>query len=157
MPFIENVSRDDIIHGWHTNAGPNSMVIQISDITKPHPEPNNEFRYSLQCQFEDIDIDDPELGSINDFHAHQIAHALRYAYSKGANVVVHCHHGLCRSGAVVEAGMWIGFKSTGRNRLPNVLVARKVIECFKQYPASLPIIGVQSSLQNWQKFDNESF
>jgi predicted protein tyrosine phosphatase len=38
------------------------------------------------------------------------------------NVVVHCMAGVCRSGAVAEVGVMMGFRDVGRMRIPNVRV-----------------------------------
>ena len=38
------------------------------------------------------------------------------------NVVVHCHAGVCRSGAVCEVGVMMGFDDTEVFRSPNLLV-----------------------------------
>jgi hypothetical protein len=38
------------------------------------------------------------------------------------DVVVHCHAGVCRSGAVCEVGVMMGFQDTYVFRAPNLLV-----------------------------------
>ena len=45
-----------------------------------------------------------------------------------SNVLVHCHAGICRSGAVVEVGSMIGFTPTERYRQPNLRVKRKMMK-----------------------------
>ena len=44
----------------------------------------------------------------------------------GQSVVVHCHAGLCRSGAVVECGVILGFADTGTKRIPNTTVKKMI-------------------------------
>ena len=53
--FIENVSRADILAGTHSDAGLNSMLIQISDIISEHPTPIKAFKEIHQFNFEDIE------------------------------------------------------------------------------------------------------
>jgi hypothetical protein len=43
------------------------------------------------------------------------------------NVVVHCHAGICRSGAVAEVGVMMGFADCERFRIPNLLVKHKMM------------------------------
>ena len=45
------------------------------------------------------------------------------------NVLVHCHAGVCRSGAVVEVGSMMGFTPTDKNiRIPNLRVKQKMMK-----------------------------
>jgi hypothetical protein len=44
------------------------------------------------------------------------------------NVLVHCHAGICRSGAVVEVGSMMGFTPTDRYRQPNLRVKNKMMK-----------------------------
>jgi len=44
------------------------------------------------------------------------------------NVVVHCHMGVCRSGAVAEVGVMMGFRDTEKFRIPNLMVKKKLME-----------------------------
>ena len=43
-------------------------------------------------------------------------------------VVVHCHAGVCRSGAVCEIGVMMGFNDTEVFRSPNLLVKHKMMQ-----------------------------
>lgn len=126
--FIENVSRSDIRTGMHSDAGPNSMLIQISDIISEHPAPLKAFKEIHQFNFEDIEED--EEWACTDTQAAELASLLRHAMNNHMNVIVHCHAGLCRSGAVVEAGIFIGFNPPDRLRLPNTLVKNKLFKAL---------------------------
>ena len=42
--------------------------------------------------------------------------------------MVHCHAGICRSGAVVEIGSMLGFTATDRFRQPNLRVKHKMMK-----------------------------
>jgi hypothetical protein len=44
------------------------------------------------------------------------------------NVVVHCHAGICRSGAVVEVASIMGFTPTDKYRQPNLRVKHKMMQ-----------------------------
>ena len=46
------------------------------------------------------------------------------------HVVVHCHAGVCRSGAVVEVGVMMGFDDTEVFRSPNLLVKHKMMRAL---------------------------
>ena len=46
------------------------------------------------------------------------------------NVVVHCVAGVCRSGAVAEVGVMMGFRDAEAFRSPNLLVKHKMMKCL---------------------------
>jgi predicted protein tyrosine phosphatase len=46
------------------------------------------------------------------------------------NVVVHCMAGLCRSGAVAEVGVMMGFDDTERFRSPNLMVKHSLMRAL---------------------------
>lgn len=131
-PFIENVSLDNIRTGNHYDAGDNSMLIQISDPDMEFPEPKYAFKEIRQYKFLDVENDD-ERGiiykdAITDNDAKLIADDLKHALEHHMNIIVHCHAGICRSGAVCEVGVVIGFQDTERFRSPNTMVKRKLME-----------------------------
>lgn len=126
--FIENASRFDVGTAMHAEAGENSMLIQISDLLSEHPTPLKKFREVHQFKFEDIEED--EEWAISDEQAQQIADLLRKAKANNTNVIVHCHAGLCRSGAVVECALMLGFNPPDRIRLPNALVKKKIMKAL---------------------------
>ena len=123
--FIENASRFDVATGHHADAGVNSVLIQISDINAEHPTPKMTFKEVYQFRFEDIE-EDTEF-AITGEQAKMIASLLRKAQESTMNVIVHCHAGLCRSGAVAERGVMLGFSPPDRVRLPNALVKKKIM------------------------------
>lgn len=124
--FIENASRFDVATGHHADAGVNSMLIQISDINAEHPTPKLQFKEVYQFKFEDIE-EDTEF-AITGAQAKAIADLLRKAHQDNMNIIVHCHAGLCRSGAVAECGIMLGFNPPDRIRLPNALVKKKIMK-----------------------------
>ena len=128
--WIENVARDDIRHGWHYDCGENSMLIQISDPPGDHPTPKRQFKEVYQFDFLDAEDDDgfDEDFKINDEQATELVRCLQHALDKHMNVVVHCHAGICRSGAVVEVATMMGFTATDRYRQPNLRVKHKMMK-----------------------------
>lgn len=128
MPWIENISLADVIRGFHYDPGPNSLLIQIVDTGVKWPTPKHEFKDKLRLRFQDIEEED--FSAIQPFQASQIASALIHALDQRQNVVVHCHAGVCRSGAVVEAGIVLGFQDTGKHRIPNIRVKKMVLQAL---------------------------
>lgn len=135
--FIQNVGAGDIPRGNHFDCGENSMLIQISDPQcKPHlfvtpwfPAPKHKFKEIHCFQFLDIEDDDPhaEEYGINDEQAKELVHLLQHALNNRMNVVVHCFAGVCRSGAVAEVGVMMGFCDTEMFRIPNTRVKTKMM------------------------------
>jgi predicted protein tyrosine phosphatase len=130
MPWIENVSLGDIPKGRHHDAGENSMLIQIVDPAMEFPTPKHKFKETHQFQFLDLEVNDPwgEEFKITDEHAEQLVGLLQYALHHRMNVVVHCVAGVCRSGAVCEVGVIMGFNDTEAFRSPNLMVKHKMMK-----------------------------
>ena len=126
--FIENVSRFDISTGFHADAGENSMLIQIVDFFDTFPTPKYSFKETLQFKFDDIEDEGPT--SCTDEQAKEISQALLRAKEQHMNIIVHCFAGLCRSGAVAEVGIMLGFNPPDRIRLPNTLVKGKILKAL---------------------------
>jgi predicted protein tyrosine phosphatase len=135
--FIENISKSDCRNGIHYDPGPNSMLIQISDPPGDYPTPK--FKFKEIHQFDFLDEDRPEEEFvITDEQAKRLVDLLARAYDNHMNVVVHCHAGICRSGAVVEVASRVGFTPTDRYRLPNVLVKHKMLKVLGLTYDSIP-------------------
>lgn len=132
--LIENVSWDDVKHGWHSDMGENAMLIQIADPATFFPEPKKAFKDIHQFEF--LDAEDNEVDRygeeplISDSQAETLVDLLKYAYENKMNVLVHCHAGICRSGAVVEVGTMMGFTPTNRYRQPNLRVKHKMMKAL---------------------------
>ena len=114
--WIENVALSDIPKGFHHNAGENSMLIQISDHDMAFPIPKHTFKETHQFTFLDIEEDgmtntgdgkmiDLSEFAITDEQSTELVRLLQHAMENRMNVVVHCHAGVCRSGAVCEVGV----------------------------------------------------
>lgn len=130
--WIENVSMSDIHLGHHSDLGENVMLIRIQDPCTEFKPTKYDFK-EVHC-FEFLDAEDEdgfdEDFKITDEQAEKIGILLQHALEKNMNVMVHCHAGICRSGAVVEVGTMLGFTATERYRQPNLRVKRKIMKAL---------------------------
>ena len=129
-PWIQNVALADIPRAFHIDAGINSMLIQIVDPAMEFPVPKNQFREIHQFEFLDLEENDDfaEEFKITDLQAQELVRLLQHALDNRMNVVVHCVAGVCRSGAVVEVGIMMGFRDTEAFRSPNLMVKHKMMK-----------------------------
>lgn len=139
MPWIQNVALVDIPRGKHIRVDENSMLIQIVDPDMEFPTPIYKFKETHQFQFLDIEEDgmtnngdgtwtDMSEFAITDAQAAELVRLLQHALEKRMDVVVHCHAGVCRSGAVAEVGVMMGFDDAEAFRAPNLLVKHKMMK-----------------------------
>ena len=131
--WIQNVGLSDIQKGFHINPGENAMLIQIVDPAMEFPTPLYQFKEVHQFEFLDLEKDDmpsAEEFKVTDAQAQQLVDLLLKAYGQRMNVIVHCVAGVCRSGAVCEIGVMLGFEDTEIFRSPNLLVKHKMMECL---------------------------
>lgn len=129
--WIQNVALSDIVKGFHIDPGPNSLLIQIVDPAMEFPTPLYKFKEVHQFEFLDLEKDDmpsAEEFKINDHQAKSLCLLLKQAYANRMNVIVHCVAGVCRSGAVCEIGVMMGFDDTEVFRSPNLLVKHKMMK-----------------------------
>jgi hypothetical protein len=131
MPWIQNVALSDIKRGLHIEAGPNAMLIQIVDPPGDFPTPLKQFKEVHQFQFLDVEerdeVDDEEMRCSQE-QANELVRLLQHALTNHMNVIVHCFAGVCRSGAVCEVGVMLGFDDTEVFRSPNLLVKHRMME-----------------------------
>ena len=133
MPWIENVALADIPKGRHHNAGENSMLIQIVDPDMEFPAPIHKFKETHKFEFLDIEANDytiDESFRCSDEQAAELVRLLQHALEKRMNVVIHCVAGVCRSGAVCEVGVMMGFNDCEAFRSPNLLVKHKMMKAL---------------------------
>ena len=112
-----------------------SILIQITDPGTPAPIPKHDYVSKHHFIFHDAERDRsagefpyvPKV-LIGDKDAEQIISILRHALDNDINVVVHCHAGICRSGAVVEVAEMMGFDKCDSPRIPNTLVKHKLMK-----------------------------
>ena len=131
MPWIENVAAADIPTGFHHNAGENSMLISITDPASWRPESKYTFKERHNFEFLDVEekdeVDDEEMRCSQE-QANELVRLLQHALENKMNVVVHCYAGICRSGAVCEVGVMMGFEDVERFRIPNLLVKHRMMK-----------------------------
>lgn len=132
--FIENVSKQDVNLGWHMDAGPNAMLIRIQDPATYFGNIARKEMFKEVYEFEFLDAEDadgfPDEAKISDEQAKQLVALLQRAIDNSMNVVVHCHAGICRSGAVVEVATMMGFTPSDRFRQPNLRVKHKMMKAL---------------------------
>jgi predicted protein tyrosine phosphatase len=130
MPWIENIPLENVAKGQHHDCGANSMLIQISDHDMAFPTPKHQFKEVHQFTFLDVEekdhVDDEAMKCSHE-QAAELVRLLQHAWENRMNVVVHCHAGICRSGAVCEIGVMMGFDDCERFRIPNLLVKHKMM------------------------------
>lgn len=124
MPWIQNISISDVKSARHFEAGENSMLIQICDPAYEFPVPLKQFKEVHQFEFLDVEDKDGLLHefAITQAQADRLVDLLQHALDNRMHVVVHCHAGVCRSGAVCEVGVMMGFNDTEVFRAPNLMV-----------------------------------
>lgn len=156
MPWIENCAADDIPKGYHHDAGPNSMLIQIMDPPGNFPRPKYQFKEVYQFEFLDIEDDDqpddPEM-FISETQSKELVRLLKHALDNKMNVVVHCYAGVSRSAAVAQIGINMGFNEVEKFRSPNTRVMRLMMA-----ELGLPYeVPVHSWREDYRKFMGAKF
>lgn len=126
MHFIQNVSYTNITNGSHMDPGINSCLIQIVDPSMEFPTPLYKFKEIHQFKF--LDIEETSLGSPTQEHARKLVEILKNAKENQMTVIVHCVAGICRSGAVTEVGVMMGFEDTKTHRQPNLLLKKLMMK-----------------------------
>lgn len=132
-PWIQNTGISEIKKGFHMDPGINAMLIQICDPPGDFPTPKYQFREVHQFQFLDVEKDDFVLDEemrCSQEQANELVRLLQHAMDKRMNVIVHCHAGVCRSGAVCEVGVMMGFRDTEVFRSPNLLVKHRMMKAL---------------------------
>lgn len=133
MPWIQNISLGDVRKGFHFDPGVNSMLIQICDPPGDFPIPKFQFKEVHQFQFLDVEKNDfvlDEAMRCSQEQANELVRLLQHALANRMNVIVHCHAGVCRSGAVCEVGVMLGFDDTEVFRSPNLLVKHRMMKAL---------------------------
>ena len=128
--WIQNVALADIPKKHHVAVGENSMLIQIVDPAMEFPKPAHQFKEVHQFEFLDLEVNDPwgEEFKVTDAQAAELVRLLQHALDNRMDVIVHCVAGVCRSGAVCEVGVMMGFDDTEAYRSPNLLVKHKMMK-----------------------------
>lgn len=126
MPKITNISAFNL-RDYTPNE--NTVLIRIGDFRDPFfPKVRGGFSEIYTFCFDDTDTDG--YGSITGRQADEIASILKKCLVENKDILVHCVAGLCRSGAVAECGIVIGFSDGGNYRQPNILVKNKLFNAL---------------------------
>ena len=152
--WIENCAADDIPKGFHVAVGENSMLIQIADPASWFPKPKHQFKEVHRFEFLDVEENDHVLEEemkCSQEQANQIVALLQHALEERMDVIVHCFAGICRSGAVCEVGVMMGFSDTERFRSPNLLVKHRMMKAlgWTYDPNESPLND------DWRRFTND--
>lgn len=154
MPWIENVAASDIPIKFHHDAGENSMLISITDPASWRPTPKHVFKEIHHFEFLDIEKNDECLDEemrCSQEQANELVRLLQHALDNRMNVVVHCFAGICRSGAVAEIGVMLGFDDVGNFRSPNLLVKHRMMNALGwEYDEN-----EKPNIDDWRNFRNE--
>jgi predicted protein tyrosine phosphatase len=130
--WIENASKQDVALGFHMDAGTNAMLIRIQDPATEFGKIKHAHMFKEVYEFEFLDAEDADgfedECKISDEQAQQLVNLLQHALDRSMNVVVHCHAGICRSGAVVEVASMIGFTPVDKYRQPNLRVKHRMMK-----------------------------
>ena len=133
--FIQNVSYHEVQHGTHPRA---DVLIQIVDPGLDFPVPSNDriFKEIHKFEFSDVERESDVAweNRMSPEQAQEIAKILTAALANEYDVIVHCVAGLCRSGAVAEVGVMMGFEDTGVYRQPNVHVKTGLMRTLGMIP-----------------------
>lgn len=97
---IENVSYKDVLEGNHSPA---DILIQIVDPGCDFPRPYYSFKETYQLNF----FDEAGEHVLEDSQALLLINILKGGLLNNKSIIVHCHAGICRSGAVVEGAFSI--------------------------------------------------
>lgn len=136
MPKIVNLSMSDVVQGRFPDwCDQNTILVQIQDVDHAptarfaNVKKRGRFVRVVQMRFDDVDNYTVKYYTpISDDQAKQLADIIKLAKDANLNIAVHCHAGLCRSGAVVEAAVRYGFDDPKKDRFPNKLVLQKLTQ-----------------------------
>jgi hypothetical protein len=152
--WIQNCAADDIPKGFHVAVGENSMLIQIADPASWFPTPKHQFKEVHRFEFLDVEEKDEVLEEVmkcSQEQANELVRLLQHAKNNHMDVIVHCFAGICRSGAVCEVGVMMGFLDTERFRAPNLLVKHRMMKALGwTYDEN-----EEHDLDSWRKFKTD--
>lgn len=126
MPTITNISAFDVSQ---IIPKENTVLVRIGDYIFPYFPPIHGGFHSVHTFCFDDTLTDGAV-SISEQHAKDIAGILKDCLTNNRDILVHCFAGICRSGAVVECGVVLGFEDGGAHRQPNILVKNKIFKAL---------------------------
>lgn len=126
MPTITNISA---FGASQIIPKENTVLVRIGDYIDPYFPPIHGGFHSVHTFCFDDTLTDGAV-SISEQHAKDIAGVLKECLTNNRDILVHCFAGICRSGAVVECGVVLGFEDGGAHRQPNILVKNKIFKAL---------------------------
>jgi len=130
------------------------MLIQIADPASWFPTPKHKFKEVHRFEFLDVEEKDKVLEEemkCSHEQAAELVRLLQHALDNRMDVIVHCFAGICRSGAVCEVGVMMGFQDTERFRSPNLLVKHRMMKVLGwTYDEN-----EKPNLDDWRNFTND--
>lgn len=135
--WIENRSLDAVRRGIHRQPNENDILIQITSPDTPFPDPAFPFKEVHRFHWDDVNglgHEDGKNTMITQEEADHIIAILDKAFKEEKNVIVHCHAGISRSGAVVDIGVIMGFACTPNIwRHPNIEIRRELLYAYDRH------------------------
>lgn len=136
MPWIGNYSFSDILNGRHPFEAGRTVLIRIADMGHIFKDSDVKLREGFASihnfRFQDLEPkevhDTTQYGEMVPVQAVIMHDILWHALDEGNNVIVHCAAGMCRSGAVAEVGVMMGFDDLKRPRAPNMHVKKLLMK-----------------------------
>lgn len=110
---------------WFVYEDRDCILIRLHNPDYEFPEGESEFlREVFFHEVYELGIDDSYI--IPEETIEKLAKLISDAKEREQNIVVHCHAGISRSGAVVEVATMMGYKDIGRHRNPNRVIKEKL-------------------------------
>ena len=128
-----NISMDSAKRRFWVNVTQeNAIYIQITDPCCEFEPMKNNFAEIHRFEFLDDELEgEGHEFSITDEQPEELAKILRRANDEQRHVIVSCHAGLCRSGAVTEImNRVFGYEPGPSVRSPNQLVLKKIMKAL---------------------------
>lgn len=128
MPYVQNVSFDDVKKLIIHNDCKNTLLISITDNDMPYPT-HLGFDFWSAVYYQFLDVYGPEYKqAISEGQAKGIIQWLEFAKRHNKDVLVHCMMGINRSGAVREVAEILGFEVIGQKQGYNAYVKTKLMQ-----------------------------
>lgn len=126
---IGNYSISQIKNGEHFNISDRPCVlIQILDNDEMEVIPFHFSKFKESYRFNFLDTNEESIYSITNSQAKDISEILINSKKLNYDIIVHCHAGICRSGAITESAKLIGYEVAhdSNKGIPNSLVYNKI-------------------------------
>lgn len=131
MPFISNVSKDNVSRGHYAKSD-NMLMIRIDHDNDFPPVMGSIPKHVEYFNFLDIDQYDKDLtgGLFSKADCERIVNIFKKCIEEDMDIVVHCLMGVSRSGAIADVASSLGFNITrdSQYRIPNAYIRSKLLD-----------------------------